>query len=116
MIELTNVPEVLYNASHVMNSLYEENRFRFEVSEGRTKCFLTKLPEDSPWVHVRDDRGVALLHAKSLWSCWNTKCLLFGERERLCQNLLRLRCMSGQVTTVVITAILKMCVKRNGTG
>ena len=49
MIELTNVPEVLYNAFHMtMNSLYEENRFRFEVSEGRTKCFLTKLPEDSP--------------------------------------------------------------------
>ena len=66
MIELTNVPEVLYNASHGEGFLVRGEQFRFEVSEGRTKCFLTKLPEDSPWVHVRDDRGVALFTRKEL--------------------------------------------------
>ena len=66
MIELTNVPEVLYNASHDDEFLVRGELFRFEVSEGRTKCFLTKLPEDSPWVHVRDDRGVALFTCKEL--------------------------------------------------
>ena len=66
MIELTNVPEVLYNASHDDEFLVRGEQFRFEVSEGRTKCFLTKLPEDSPWVHVRDDRGVALFTPKEL--------------------------------------------------
>ena len=66
MIELTNVPEVLYNASHDDEFLVRGEQFRFEVSEGRTKCFLTKLPEDSPWVHVRDDRGVALFTRQEL--------------------------------------------------
>ena len=66
MIELTNVPEVLYNALHDDEFLVRGEQFRFEVSEGRTKCFLTKLPEDSPWVHVRDDRGVALFTRKEL--------------------------------------------------
>ena len=63
MNELTDVPEVLYNASHGDEFLVRGEQFRFEVSEGGVKVFLTKLPEDSPWVHVRDDRGVAL-HAR----------------------------------------------------
>lgn len=66
MIELTNVPEVLYNASHDDEFLVRGEQFRFEVSEGGVKVFLTKLPEDSPWVHVRDDRGVALFTRKEL--------------------------------------------------
>ena len=66
MIELTNVPEVLYNASHDDEFLVRGEQFRFEVVEGGEKVFLTKLPEDSPWVHVRDDRGVALFTRKEL--------------------------------------------------
>lgn len=66
MIELTNVPEVLYNASHDDEFVVQGERFRFEVAEGGEKVFLTKLPEDSPWMHVRDDRGVALFTRKEL--------------------------------------------------
>lgn len=66
MIELTNVPEVLYNASHDDEFLVRGEQFRFEVAEGGVKVFLTKLPEDSPWVHVRDDRGVALFTREEL--------------------------------------------------
>ena len=66
MIELTNVPEVLYNASHEDSFLVNGEEFMFEVVEGGVKCFLTKLPEDSAWVHVRDERGVALFTRKEL--------------------------------------------------
>ena len=66
MIELTNVPEVLYNASHDDKFLVQREEFRFEVAEGGEEVFLTKLPEDSPWVHVRDDKGVALFTRKEL--------------------------------------------------
>lgn len=66
MIELTNVPEVLYNASHDNEFLVRGEQLRFEVAEGGVKVFLTKLPEDSPWEHVRDERGVALFTRKEL--------------------------------------------------
>lgn len=66
MIELTNVPEVLYNASHDDEFLVRGEQFRFEVVEGGEKVFLTKLPEDSPWEHVRDERDVALFTRKEL--------------------------------------------------
>ena len=66
MIELTKNPGVLYNASHEDSFLVKGEEFMFEVAEGGVKCFLTKLPEDSAWVHVRDDRGVALHTRDSL--------------------------------------------------
>lgn len=67
MIELTNIPEVIYKASHGDTFAVNGESFMFEVSEGGGKCWLTKLPEDDhPFVHLRDDRGVALHTRKSL--------------------------------------------------
>ena len=67
MIELTNIPEVIYKASHGDTFTVNGDSFMFEVSEFGEKCWLTKLPEDDhPFVHLRDDRGVALHTRKSL--------------------------------------------------
>lgn len=67
MIELTKVPDALMTASHGDTFAVNGDSFMFEVSEGGGKCWLTKLPDDDPpFVHLRDDCGVALLSRKEM--------------------------------------------------
>ena len=70
MIELTDIPEVIYKASHGDTFTVNGDSFMFEVGggdEGSGKGWLTKLPEeDHPFVHLRDVRGVALMSRKDM--------------------------------------------------
>lgn len=69
MIELTNIPEVVYKASHGDTFTVNGDPFVFEISggEGSGKGWLSKLPEeDHPFTHLRDDRGVALMSRKEM--------------------------------------------------
>lgn len=74
MIELTSIPEVIYKASQGDTFTVNNHQFMFELNGDGSKCWLTKLPEDDhPFVHLRDDRGVALHTRKSL-----VELLLYG--------------------------------------
>ena len=67
MIELTNIPEVIYKALHGDTFTVNNHPFMFELSGDGSKCWLTKLPEDdNPFVHLRSDCGVALHTRESL--------------------------------------------------
>ena len=68
MIELTSIPEVIFKASHGDTFTVNNHPFMFEMSEfGGERCWLTKLPEDDhPFVHLRDERGIALLSRKEM--------------------------------------------------
>lgn len=75
MIELTNIPEVIYKASNGDTFTVNNHPFMFELSGDGSKCWLSKLPEDDhPFVHLRNDCGVALHTRESL-----VELLLLGE-------------------------------------
>ena len=67
MIELTNIPEGIYKASQGDTFTVNNHQFMFELSGDGGKCWLTKLPEDDhPFVHLRDERGIALLSRREM--------------------------------------------------
>ena len=67
MIELTNIPEAIYKASNGDTFTVNNHPFMFELSGDGSKCWLTKLPEDDhPFVHLRDERGIALLSRREM--------------------------------------------------
>ena len=85
MFELTKFPDKIMTAKTGDVFLVNGEKFVFEGHEMQGKCFLTKEvaeevsekwweTEDSDsdyahvWVHVRDDRGVALFKRKDLVS------------------------------------------------
>lgn len=67
MIELTNTPEVIHKASQGDTFTVNNHPFMFELNGDASKCWLTKLPEDvHPFVHLRDERGIALLSRREM--------------------------------------------------
>lgn len=84
MFELTKFPDKIMTAQTGDVFLVNGEKFVFEGHEMQGKCFLTKEVDESVcekwwesqddssykdvWVHVRDDRGVALFKRKDLVS------------------------------------------------
>lgn len=64
MIELTNVPEVIYTA--VQDDVFLVNGEEFKFEELGHECFLTRMPDNSPWVHIRDITSIALFSRQEL--------------------------------------------------
>lgn len=84
MFELTKFPDKIMTAKTGDVFLVNGEKFVFEGHEMQGKCFLTKEVDENVcekwwesgddssykdiWVHIRDDRGVALFKRKDLVS------------------------------------------------